>query len=180
MRTLAVLALASLTVVAGPAAASRPLVPLIAQRRIAERSPRLAYVPARGAIPYRYRYWELANRALRIWFANRDEPRKTVVFEVRVFHGSCRAGMEKSFQMSGVKTWYSDDGDRRQAWRCVHGTKLTAWTTMGPRVFADVGLARIAASGHRIRQRRREPVEQAGEPHSRGGSPDGARRHTRS
>ena len=139
-------------VLAPPASAgSQPLVPLAAQQRIAKRAPRLAYIPARGALPYRYRNWRLQNGALRIWFANRNEPGKLVVFEARAFHGVCRAGAEKSFQMAGVKTWYSYDGIRQQAWRCLQGRKLLAWTTIGLRKFADVGLARIAASGHRIR-----------------------------
>jgi hypothetical protein len=107
-------------------------------------------VPARGAIPYRYRNWALQQGVLRIWFANTNEPRKLVVFQAQVFHGTCRARMQRSFQMAGVKTWYSYDGTRQQAWRCVHGTKLTAWTTIGLRKFSGFGLARIVASGHRI------------------------------
>jgi hypothetical protein len=149
-KTLAAPALAALAVAGGAAAASPPLVPLAARRAIATRAPLLAYVPARGAIPYRYRNWRLGGGVLRIWFANRNEPGKLVVFEARPFHGPCRAGMQQSFQMAGVKTWYVDDGARRQAWRCLHGRKLSAWTTMGPRTFAAAGLARIAASGHRI------------------------------
>lgn len=151
VRRLAVLsALAMLALAAGAGTAASSLVPLPAQYRIATRTPRLAYVPARGAIPYRYRNWALRQGVLRIWFANADEPRKLVVFEARVFHGTCRSGMQKSFQMAGVKTWYRYDGSRQQAWRCVHGTKLTAWTTIGLRKFSGFGLARIAASGHRI------------------------------
>jgi hypothetical protein len=146
--------LASLAVLAmaGPADASKPLVPLSVQQQIARRTPRLAYVPARGAIPYRYRSWGLREGVLRIRFANRNEPKKLVVFEARVFHGTCRVGAEGSFQMAGVKTWYGSSGTRRQAWRCVHGTKLIAWTTLPELRFAAVGLARIAASGHRVRR----------------------------
>lgn len=131
----------------GPA----PLVPVGVQARIAKRVPAVAYVPARGAIPYRYRNWVARGGVLRIWFANRREPSKTIVFVAEPFHGSCRAGMEKSFQMAGVKTWWSHTAGHQQAWRCLHGRKLTARTTMGLRTFADVGLARMAASGHRIR-----------------------------
>ncbi|HET7568543.1 MAG TPA: hypothetical protein VFJ91_11155 [Gaiellaceae bacterium] len=129
------------------------LVPVPVQHAIQARAAaaHVAYVPARGAPPYRYRDWKLEAGVLRIRFANRNEPRKLVVFEARRFHGVCRTGMQKSFQMAGVKVWYSDTATRQQAWRCVHGTKLIAWTTMGARTFADVGLARIAASGHRIR-----------------------------
>ena len=152
VRLLAVPLLGALALAAGAAAAATSPVPSLVQSRIAERAPRLAYVPARGAIPYRYRNWKLERGALRIWFANRREPGKLVVFEARVFHGTCRTGMQKSFQMAGVKTWYRYDGARQQAWRCVHGTKLTAWTTIGLRKFGGAGLARIAASGHRIRR----------------------------
>jgi hypothetical protein len=143
--------LAALVLAPAALAASKQLVPLATQQRIARQVPRLAYVPARGAIPYRYRNWKLRNGALRIWFVNRNEPRKLVVFEARAFHGVCRAGAVKSFQMAGVKTWYGGTANRREAWRCVHGTKLIAWTALPPLRFADVGLARIAASGHRIR-----------------------------
>jgi hypothetical protein len=126
-------------------------VPVPVQHAIAARAPRVAYVPARGVSPYGYRGWSVSRGALRIVFANRNEPRKTVAFEARVFHGTCRSGAQKSFQMAGVKVWWSGTAARRQAWRCVHGTKVSAWTTLPARRFADVGLARIAASGHRIR-----------------------------
>jgi hypothetical protein len=148
-RAVVLASLAALTL-AGPTDASTPLVPASVQHQIAKRVPRLAYVPARGAIPYRYRSWTFRRGVLRIWFANRNEPRKLVVFEARIFHGNCRTGAEKSFQMAGVKTWYGASGTRRQAWRCVHGTKLIAWTTLPEIRFAAVGLARIVASGHTI------------------------------
>jgi|GEM_PF-3464565 hypothetical protein len=137
---------------AGSAAAgSRPLVPVFVQHLIEKRAPRLAYVPARATIPYRYRNFELTGGKLQIWLANRNEPGKLVVFQAQPFHGVCRAGAEKGLQMAGVKTWYGVSGTRRQAWRCVRGTKLTAWTTLPERRYGLFGLARIAASGHRVR-----------------------------
>ncbi len=150
MRKIAAAAVVSALVPAGAAASAKPPVPAAVQAQIAKRTPQLAYVPARGVLPYRYRNWKLAAGALRVWFANANEPKKLYVFEVRVFHGTCRAGMQQSFQMAGVKAFYSYDGTRQQAWRCVHGAKLTAWTTIGLRKFSGAGLARIAASGHRI------------------------------
>jgi hypothetical protein len=153
MRKLLVLALlaAAVLVPARAAAAAKPLVPAFVQQLVAKRAPALAYVPARGAIPYRYRNFKVQRGVLRIWFANRNEPSKTILFSARAFRGTCRAGASKSFQMAGVKTWYGSDGATQRAWRCLHGRKLTASTTMGPRRFADAGLARIAASGHRVR-----------------------------
>ena len=150
-RILVAAPLAAALVLASAAAASTPVVPVFTQRQIAKRAPALAYVPARLAIGFRYRNWKLGGGVLRIWFASRTEPRKTIVFAAAPFHGSCRAGMERSFQMAGVKTWYSHTSSRQEAWRCANGMKLTASTTMQPRRFADVGLARIAASGHRVR-----------------------------
>jgi hypothetical protein len=151
VRKIAAAAFVCALVAAGTAAAATEPVPAAVQARIAKQTPQLAYVPARGVLPYRYRSWKLAAGVLRIWFANANEPKKLYVFEVRVFHGTCRAGMQQSFQMAGVKAFYAYDGTRQQAWRCVHGTKLTAWTTIGLRKFSGAGLARIVASGHRIR-----------------------------
>jgi hypothetical protein len=135
---------------AGSAAAATPLVPAAVQAQIASRAVPVAYVPARGVAPYRYRSWTLRAGVLRIRFANRDEPKKLVVFEARPFHGVCRSGMQRSFQMAGVKVWASRSASRGRAWRCVHGTKLIAWSTLPERRFALVGLARIAASGHAL------------------------------
>jgi hypothetical protein len=132
------------------AARVKPLVPLAVQHAIAARAPRVAYVPARGTPPYRYRNWKLAGGVLRIWFANRNEPRKLVVFEARAFHGVCRAGAQQGMRMAGVKVWYRNTGTLRQAWRCVHGTKLVTSTTLPPLRYSRFGLARIVASGHRI------------------------------
>jgi opacity protein-like surface antigen len=148
-RTLLCLSLAAL-VAAAAASAAQPLVPAAAQDAIAHKAPRLAYVPARGTPPYRYRNWRLAGGRLRIWFANRNEPRKLLVFEARAFHGVCRAGAQQGMQMAGVKVWYGESGGVRQAWRCVHGTKLATWTTLPDRRYSRSGLARITASGHKL------------------------------
>ena len=53
----------------------------------------------------------------------------------------------KSFQMAGVKTYWSSKS-AQQAWRCVNGVKITAATSLPPNRFADVGLARA----RRVRQ----------------------------
>ncbi len=135
---------------AGAAAAPKPLVPAAVQAQIAKRTPRLAYAPVRGVLPYRYRNWTSRSGVLRIWFASRTEPKKTFVFEARAFHGVCRTGRQRSFQMAGVKVWASRTASRGEAWRCAHGTKMIAWSTLPERRFALAGLARVAASGHRL------------------------------
>jgi hypothetical protein len=86
---------------------------------------------------------------LRIWFANKAG--REITFIAAKFSGNCRAGMEKSFQLAGVKTYWSHTANEQQAWRCVNGMRLVAATSLGPDHFADSGLGRIAASGHRIR-----------------------------
>jgi hypothetical protein len=131
------------------AAAATPVVPTFTQRAIATRAPSVAYVPARLAIGWRYRSWKLEGGVLRIWFA--DKGGHAIAFVAARFGGSCRAGMEKSFQLDGVKVWWSHTATDQQAWRCVNGVKLVAATSLGPDHFADSGLGRIAASGHRIR-----------------------------
>ncbi|HET7571472.1 MAG TPA: hypothetical protein VFJ77_02250 [Gaiellaceae bacterium] len=152
MKTLVLAAFLGALALAGTAlAAKKPLVPVYVQHLIAKRAPAVAYVPARGAIGFPYRNFKIRHGVLHIWFPSRTEPSKTIVFSARAFHGTCRAGASKSFQMAGVKTWYGYDGTTQRAWRCLHGRKLTASTTMGLRRFADAGLARMAASGHRIR-----------------------------
>jgi hypothetical protein len=150
MKTPLVIASLAALVLAASAAAVKPLVPVAAQRAIAKRTPRLAYVPARGTPPYRYRNWKLQHGVLRIWFANRNEPKKVVVFSVRAFGGDCRAGEQRGMQMAGVKVWYSQVGTLQEAWRCTHGLKIVTSTTLPPIRYSRFGLARIVASGHKI------------------------------
>jgi DNA-binding LacI/PurR family transcriptional regulator len=130
------------------AAAATPVVPVFTQHRIAATVPALAYVPARLAIGWRYERWTHTG-ALRIFFVNKAG--REIVFIASPFSGNCRAGMEKSFQLDGVKVWWAHTSNEQQAWRCVNGRKLIAATSLGPDRFADSGLGRIAASGHRIR-----------------------------
>jgi hypothetical protein len=134
---------------ASAAAAATPVVPVFTQHRIATRAPSLAYVPARLAIGWRYRNWKVEGGVLRIWFANKAG--RTITFVAARLSGKCRTGMEKSFQLAGVKVYWSHTANEQQAWRCVNGVRLVAATSLGPDHFADVGLGRIAASGHRIR-----------------------------
>jgi hypothetical protein len=131
------------------AAAATPVVPVFTQHQIATRAPSVAYVPARVYLGWRYRRWTHDGGVLRIYFT--DKAARDIVFVAARFAGNCRAGMEKSFQLDGVKVWWSHTANEQQAWRCVNGVKLVAASALSPQQFADVGLGRVAASGHRIR-----------------------------
>ena len=124
------------------------LVPPPVQHQIAQKAPLLAYVPSRLAVGWHYARWT-HDGALRIFFSNKAG--KEIVFVAAPFKGNCRQGMEKSFQMAGVKAYWSHTANEQQAWRCVNGMKLVAATSLPPNRFADVGLGRVAASSHRIR-----------------------------
>jgi hypothetical protein len=131
------------------AAAATPVVPVFTQHQIAKTVPAAAYVPARLAIGWRYRRWTHTGGVLRIFFA--DKAGREITFVAVRFSGNCAAAKEKTFQLAGVKVWWSRTASEQQAWRCVNGVKLVAATALGPDRFADVGLGRIVASGHRIR-----------------------------
>jgi hypothetical protein len=124
------------------------LVPLPVQHQIAQKAPFLAYAPARLAGGWHYERWTHRG-PLRIFFANRAG--QEVVFVASPFKGNCRAGMTKSFQLAGNKVYWSQTATEQEAWRCVNGMKLAATSSLPPNRFADVGLGRMAASGHRIR-----------------------------
>ena len=125
------------------------LVPVPVQQQILAKAPLVAYAPARLAPGWRYASWRTGAGALHIVFRNKAG--HEVVFVAARFKGNCRAGMEKSFQMAGVKVYWGHTANEQEAWRCVNGMKLVAATSLAPDRFADVGLARMAASGHRIR-----------------------------
>jgi hypothetical protein len=142
-------------VVAAPAAATGPpIVPRAAQLQIVRRAPGLAYAPTRIAIGFRYAGWQQTSTVVRISFSNRAG--KRIRFVVRPQAGSCRRGMEKSFQLAGNKVYWSRTNAEQQAWRCVARpdgrlVRLVASTLQPSTRFADVGLGRIVASGKRIR-----------------------------
>ena len=124
------------------------LVPAPVQLQIAQKAPLVAYAPARLAVGWHYERWTHQGQ-LRIFFVNKAG--QEVVFVASPFKGNCRAGMTKSFQLAGNKVYWSQTATGQQAWRCVNGMKLAATTSLPPNRFADVGLGRMAASGHRIR-----------------------------
>jgi hypothetical protein len=124
------------------------LVPAPVQHQIAQKAPLVAYAPARLAVGWHYERWTHQG-PLRIFFTNKAG--QEVVFVASRFKGNCRAGMTKSFQLDGNKVYWAQAAGVQQAWRCVNGMKLVGSTSLPPNRFADVGLGRMAASGHRIR-----------------------------
>jgi hypothetical protein len=129
-------------------AATPPPVPVFVQQAIVRRAPQLAYVPARMAIGYRYAAWRYAQGRVLIRFTNRAG--REIVFVVARRTTPCELGKEKTFQMAGNKVYWGHRAEEQEAWRCINGVQLTAATPQTPRQFADVGLGRVAASGHLI------------------------------
>ena len=125
------------------------LVPLPVQQQIVQQAPLVAYVPARLAPGWKYVHWTATEETLVISFTKAG---KQIDFFVRRFRGDCTAGRGKTFQLAGVKVYWNHTATSQQAWRCVNGMKLTATTSLSPGRFADVGLARLVASGHRLRR----------------------------
>ena len=143
----------------GPAAAAALVpVPLVVQQAIKKRTNALGYVPARLPFGFRYARWSYAaspQPVTRIWFRRRLKPPSwQITFVASKQSGPCPRG-EKSYQVDGNKVWWSHTRSEQQAWRCVAGpqgsVRLTAATPIAPTAFAAVGLAQVAAAGHRIR-----------------------------
>ena len=133
----------------GAHAASAPVVPVSVQQAIAKRARSLAYVPARIAIGYRYRSWEHAPGHVYIHFRNRAG--KEITFAVERRTAPCTRGKDRTFQMAGNKVYWGLNDGEQESWRCIGSVKLSAATEQPPTKFGDVGLGRVAASGHRIR-----------------------------
>ena len=126
------------------------LVPPPVQQEIAQQAPALiAYAPSRLAPGWRYSTWSTTGKTLVIFFENRAGGE--IQFLVSRFTGDCSFAAAKSFQMAGVKTYWSTK-TAQQAWRCVNGVKITAATSLPPNRFADVGLARVVASATHLRR----------------------------
>ncbi len=105
---------------------------------------------ARG---FRFTDWQKTAQTVRITFDNRIGWEINAV--VLAAHGSCRAGLEKSFQLDGNKVYWSHTGAEQQAWRCVAGPgrrqlRLVASSPQSPTLFAATGLGRVVASMARI------------------------------
>ena len=141
-------------VAAGAAgAAAKPVVPRPVQLRILHTKPALAYAPTRAAFGFHYVSWQKSPSNVEITFDNKAG------WEIRFIalrtSGSCRTGMEKSFQLDGNKVYWSHTGAEQMAWRCVTApsgkqVRLVASSPQPSTKFADVGLGRVVASGKRI------------------------------
>ncbi len=147
----------SLTLATAAGASSRPIVPRPAQLQILRTAPSLAYAPTRMALGFRYTNWQKTPATVRITFASKAG--WEIRFVVLRLVGSCRAGMEKSFQLDGNKVYWSHTGAEQQAWRCVSGAhgrqlRLVGSSPQPPTLFANVGLGLVVASGKRIDARR--------------------------
>ncbi len=134
---------------AGPA----PLVPAAVQARIAQAAPRLAYVPTRIAIGFRYARWESLPGAVRIRFRNKAG--WEITFVAMPLKGSCAAAREKTYQLDGNRVFWAHTETEQHAWRCVARpggglVRLLAATTRPADRFAAVGLGIVVASGKRI------------------------------
>jgi hypothetical protein len=89
----------ALLAAAAAGAAAKPVVPRAVQLRILRSTAALAYVPTRTASGFHYVGWQKSPSNLEITFDNRAG------WEIRFValraSGSCRTGMEKSFQLDG-------------------------------------------------------------------------------
>jgi hypothetical protein len=127
------------------------LVPAAIQQEIAQQTPALvAYVPSRLAPGWRYHSWTTTGKILLIFFRNRSG--QEIQFLVSRHTGICSFAGDKSFQMAGVKAYWTSNAAQQQAWRCVNGVKITAATSLAPNRFANVGLARLVASAAHLRR----------------------------
>ena len=148
MRRLATIGLilcGALLAVAVAGAAAKPVVPRAVQLRILRAKPALAYVPTRTASGFHYVSWQKSPSNLEITFDNKAG--WEIRFVALPTSGSCRTGMEKSFQLDGNKVYW----DGSVAWRCVRGPdgKLVKLLASGPNL-PDVALGIVVASGRRI------------------------------
>jgi hypothetical protein len=124
-------------------------VPVPVQHQIVKQAPHFAYAPARIPSGWHYSSWSNAF-VLRIYFVNKAG--QNIVFVAARYKGDCGIGKQKTFQLAGVKVYWALTPSEQEAWRCVNGVKLIAATSLPTNRFADVGLGRIAASGHRLRR----------------------------
>lgn len=125
------------------------LVPAPVQQEIVQQAPLMAYAPMQLAPGWRYSTWASTGNAVVIVFRRAG---KEIDFLVQRSSGDCSLGKQKTFQVGGVLTYWSHTSAQQHAWRCVNGFRLTAETSLAPDRFADVGLARLAASGRRLRR----------------------------
>jgi hypothetical protein len=132
-------------------AAARPVpdgVVLAVDKRAATRN----FMPTRMLIGFHYASWSYQGGVLRLRFEN--PAGRVVQWTVSPMSGTCRAGMQKSFQLGGNKVWWAESGGVQRAWRCVFGQdgraiRLTASSPTPSTKLAGVGLGSVVASGKR-------------------------------
>ena len=144
---------AALPTVVGARVVARPVVPHQVQAQIAQRVPGLAYAPTRAPLGFGYTSWLKTPSTVEVTLDNKAG--WEIRFVAMRHTGSCRAGMEKSFQLDGNKVYWSHTGAEQQAWRCLtdaqgRQVRLVASSPQPPSLFANVGLGRVVASGKRI------------------------------
>lgn len=133
-------------------------VPAPLRAHLAQQQGGALYLPARTPSFYRYRSGaSVRNGVLQATFTDRVRVRqglwrwtgRSFVWRVRrVAAGfDCRAGAERTLQMSGNKVYAA--GDR--AWRCVKQRELEAVDSSGR--LPDVGLGYVVASGLDVARR---------------------------
>ena len=136
---------------AAPSAAAGPVPPRVVLA-VDGKVPVANYMPTRMLPGFAYRSWSSRNGVLRMTFANRRG--WTIVWTVAPMAGTCRAGMQKSFQLAGNKVWWAQRTGGQRAWRCLFASdgiarRLSASSTTPPTRLADVGLGVVVASGRR-------------------------------
>ena len=135
---------------AGPAAAGLPLgrpVPPGQASAIAKRAAGFALLPKRMVSGFRYASWSFRPGLLTVRFVHKGN--WTIVYSARPFRGACRTGAEKTFQLDGNKSWWAEVEGGQQAWRCIGGVKVVAFTSRPPSAFADTGLGQVVAAAGR-------------------------------
>jgi hypothetical protein len=156
MEKLAVIGLLLTTVVpvaAWARTAPGPVVPRTVQVQIAHRAPLLAYVPTREPLGFGFTGWQKTPATVELTLA--DKAGWEIRFVVTRSTGSCRTGMEKSYQLDGNKVYWSHTAAEQRAWRCLtdpqgRQVRLVASSPRPPSLFAGVALGRVAASGKRV------------------------------
>src|SRR5262245_47748152 len=99
--------LAALMLPTHAAAAGRP-VPNAVVLAVDRKAPVANYMPTRMLPGFTFRNWSSRNGTLRMTFRNRRG--WTIVWTVAPMAGTCRAGMQKSFQLGGNKVWWAQEG----------------------------------------------------------------------
>ena len=99
-----------------------------------------------------YTGWSKQGKVVRVEF----KAKSGVVVEWRIepMTGTCDAGKQQSFQLSGNKVWWAQQGATQFAWRCAFdlagkAIRFGAATTAPTNKYAPAGLGSIAASAKR-------------------------------